>query len=80
MSRANLRDELFAQQNRLVERVLQTAGRKSDPVAAWQQANAERVAVVQSMLKEMKLQDQMDYPTIAVAVRSLGQLVDDTAT
>jgi glutamate dehydrogenase len=80
MSRANLRDELFAQQNRLVERVLQAEGRKSDPVAAWHQANAERVAVVQSMLRQMQQQDEMDYPTIAVAVRSLGQLVDDTAT
>ena len=80
MSRANLRDELFAQQNRLVERVLQAEGRKSDPVAAWHKANVERVAVVQSMLEQMKKQDEMDYATIAVAVRSLGQLVDDTAT
>jgi glutamate dehydrogenase len=80
MSRANLRDELFAQQNRLVERVLQAEGRKSDPVAAWHKANADRVALVQSMLKQMKQQEEMDYPTIAVAVRSLGQLVDDTAT
>jgi hypothetical protein len=38
------------------------------------------VQVVQKMLTHMKNHVEMDYPTIAVAVRSLGQLVDDTAT
>ena len=80
MSRSNLRDELFTQQNRLVERVLQGEGRKRDPVTAWHEANQERVQVVQKMLTHMKNHVEMDYPTIAVAVRSLGQLVDDTAT
>ena len=80
MSRSNLRDELFAQQNRLVERVLQSAGRKRDPVAAWHEDNRQRVENVQKMLQHMKNHVEMDYPTIAVAVRSLGQLADDTAT
>jgi hypothetical protein len=31
------------------------------------------------MLADMRNQAEMDYPTIAVAVRSLGQLADDTA-
>jgi glutamate dehydrogenase len=79
MSRANLRDELFTQQNRLVERVLQSGGRKRDPVTAWSEANAERLATMQKMLSHMKNHVEMDYPTIAVAVRSLGQLVDDSA-
>jgi glutamate dehydrogenase len=79
MSRANLRDELFTQQNRLVERVLKADGRKRDPVAAWMACHSERVASVQKMLNHMKNHVEMDYPTIAVAVRSLGQLADDTA-
>jgi glutamate dehydrogenase len=79
MSRSNLRDELFGQQNRLVERVLQDGGRKRDPVAAWHAANRDRVQTVQKMLTHMKNHVEMDYPTIAVAVRSLGQLVDDAA-
>ncbi|MCU0988063.1 MAG: NAD-glutamate dehydrogenase [Xanthomonadales bacterium] len=79
MSRANLRDELFMHQNRLVERVLQSGGRKRDPVAVWAEANAERVAGMQKMLNHMKNHVEMDYPTIAVAVRSLGQLADDAA-
>jgi len=80
MSRANLRDDLFSQHNRLVECVLQAAGRKQDPVAAWISGNQERVRSVQKMLGEMRKQATMDYPTIAVAVRALGQLADDTAS
>ncbi|MCW8871733.1 MAG: NAD-glutamate dehydrogenase [Xanthomonadales bacterium] len=79
ISRANLRDELYAQQNRLVERVLQTEGRKRNPVAAWVDANAERVGIAQKMLKQIQQEADADYATIAVAVRSLGQLADDTA-
>jgi glutamate dehydrogenase len=79
MSRANLRDELFTAQNRLVESVLQSGGRKRDPVAAWAEAHAERVASMQKMLNHMKNSVEMDYPTIAVAVRSLGHLVDEAA-
>jgi glutamate dehydrogenase len=79
MSRANLRDELFSQHNRLVERVLQADGRKRDPVAAWTETHAERVGQVQKMLADMRNQSEMDYPILAVAVRALGQLADDTA-
>jgi glutamate dehydrogenase len=79
MSRTNLRDELFSQHNRLVERVLQADGRKRDPVAAWMETHGDRVRQVQKMLTDMRNQAEMDYPTIAVAVRSLGQLADDTA-
>jgi glutamate dehydrogenase len=79
MSRANLRDELFTQHNRLVERVLQADGRKRDPVGAWIADNAEQVGLVQKMLRDMRDLAEMDYPTIAVAVRALGQLADDTA-
>ncbi len=79
MSRANLRDELFTHHNSLVERVLQSAGRKRDPVLAWLEANQQLVSGVSKMLAEMKNLDEMDYPTISVAIRSLGQLVDDTA-
>jgi glutamate dehydrogenase len=79
MSRSNLRDELFGQHNRLVERVLQADGRKRDPVGAWLTTNDLRVRAVQKMLADMRSQGEMDYPTIAVAVRALGQLADETA-
>ena len=80
MSRANLRDELFSQHNRLVESVLKAEGRKQDPVAAWVAANEQQVRSVQKMLSEMRKQATMDYPTIAVAVRSLQELADVTAS
>ena len=78
ISRANLRDELFTQHNRLVECVLQVGGRKRDPLAAWQSVHSERVGVVQEMLRQMRTEGQMDYAMLAVAVRSLAQLADDT--
>jgi glutamate dehydrogenase len=78
MSRANLRDELFSQHNRLVECVLQADGRKQDPVTAWIAGNEQRVRSVQKMLSEMRKQTRMDYPTIAVAVRALQQLADES--
>jgi glutamate dehydrogenase len=78
ISRANLRDELFTQHNRLVECVLQVGGRKRDPLAAWQSVHSERVGVVQEMLRQMRTEGQMDYAMLAVAVRSLAQLAEDT--
>jgi glutamate dehydrogenase len=78
ISRANLRDELFTQHNRLVECVLQVGGRKRDPLAAWQSAHSERVGAVQGMLRQMVNQGGMDYATLAVAVRALAQLADET--
>jgi len=80
ISRANLRDELFTQHNRLVECVLQAAGRKRDPLGVWEGAHAERIAAVQKIIRQMKNEGEMDYATLAVAVRSLAQLADDTAT
>jgi glutamate dehydrogenase len=80
ISRANLRGELFTQHNRLVECVLQTAGRKRNPLAAWMDQHAERIDVVHRVLRKMKNEGAMDYATISVAVRSLAQLADDTAS
>jgi len=77
-ARANLRDELFAQQNLLVERVLLASGQEGDAVAAWMEANEHSVKRVVDMMHDMKNHADMDYATIAVAVRSLAQLVNDT--
>jgi glutamate dehydrogenase len=77
MSRANLRDELATHHNRLVERVLAECGRKKDPAAAWLQAHGKRAEEVSTMLSRMRKQAEMDYATLSVAVRALGQLADD---
>ena len=79
MSRANLRDELFAHHNAIVEHVLQAHGRKKDPVGAWAQERGAEVDRLSRMLAAMKKQAEMDYATLAVAVRALGQLNGDAA-
>ena len=78
-ARANLRDELFTQHNHLVERILQAAGDDRDPVAAWIDANRSCVQRPMDMMNDMRNHADMDYATIAVAVRSLAQLVNETA-
>jgi len=79
ISRANLRDGLFSTHNHLVERVLQSEGRKKDPVGAWLEANQDETKPVLEMLNDMKKGAKMDYPTLSVAVRALDQLVAKTA-
>jgi len=78
-ARANLRDELFTQHNHLVERILQAAGDEPDPVAAWIDANRSCVQRPMDMMHDMRNHAEMDYATVAVAVRSLAQLVNETA-
>jgi len=78
-ARTNLRDELFTQHNHLVERILQAAGDERDPVAAWIDANRSCVQRPMDMMHDMRNLAEMDYATIAVAVRSLAQLVNETA-
>jgi len=78
-ARANLRDELLTQHNHLVERILQAAGDERDPVAEWIDANRSFVQRPMDMMNDMRSHADMDYATIAVAVRSLAQLVNETA-
>jgi glutamate dehydrogenase len=78
-ARANLRDELFTQQNLLVERVLQASGNEADPVSAWINANEQSIKRVVDMMHDMKNHTDMDYAIITVAVRSLARLVNETA-
>ncbi len=74
LSRAGLRDELFTQHNRLVECVLRSAGRKRDPVGAWLTEHEEAVRALAKMLTNMKEHGEMDYATLSVAIRALGEL------
>lgn len=75
--RANLRDELILQQNRLVERILREDGRKKDPLGAWSVRHADAMNRTVSMIAGMKKQAEMDYATVSVAVRALARLADD---
>jgi len=79
IARANLRDELFSVHNHLVERVLKSDGRKKEPVVSWMESNQDALKPVRHMLNEMKKSTQLDYPVVSVAVRTLEQLVKETA-
>ena len=63
----------------MVESVLTGHGRKKDPVASWIESRGARVPEISTMLAQMRSQGEMDYATIAVALRALGQLADDTS-
>jgi glutamate dehydrogenase len=78
-ARGNLRNELLRHHNSLVGRVLKSSGRSKDPVSSWIEANEEAVGSVRDMLQDMRNLPSMDYATLAVAIRSLQQLIDGTA-
>jgi glutamate dehydrogenase len=78
-ARTYLRDELFTQHNHLVVCILQAVEDESDPVADWIDANRRFVQKPMDMVSDMRLHAEMDYATTAVAVRSLAQLVNETA-
>jgi len=74
IARSNLRDQLFSTHNDLVEWVLQSEGRKKDPVAAWTEAHQDAIKPILSMLNDMKKTATMDYASLSVAVRALEHL------
>jgi glutamate dehydrogenase len=81
-ARGILRDELFAHHRKLVDRILDVAGRfkraQSDPVAFWIQRHEVDVRRVVEMTQEMRNLARMDYATLSVAVRSLGHMLSAT--
>jgi len=77
-ARGNLRSELLSHHNSLVDRVLETGGKARDPVASWIEKNEKEVHRVMDMLHDMRSLPAMDYATLAVAVRSLAQLIEMT--
>jgi glutamate dehydrogenase len=78
-ARALLRDELFAQQNRLVEMVLRRSGKRQDAIKQWLAKYRQEVNRLVRVMSEMAHLPAMDYATVSVAIRALGQLVEVTA-
>jgi glutamate dehydrogenase len=75
LARANLRDELFSIQNILVETCFGRRKARRCPYALDQgpPAGNEKVS---SMLNDMFNLPAMDYATVSVAVRALGNMFD----
>jgi len=78
-ARGNLRDELFNYHRQLAERVLSEAGDQADPVKAWFQRYQAEVSRVSVMLEEMRNTGAADYPSMQVAIKGLGQLLNATS-
>lgn len=78
-ARGNLRDELFNYHRQLAERVLSEAGDQDDPVKAWFQRYKAEVSRVSVMLEEMRNTGAADYPSMQVAIKGLGQLLNATS-
>ena len=78
-ARGVMRDRLFTQHRALTAQVLSGSEREaSDPVAAWLEANRASLAYTLNMFDEMR-STKMDYATMSVAIRRLGQLVQSGA-
>jgi len=77
-ARGNLRDELYAQHRSLAGRALENFPHDKDPAYSWVQAHADEVEKVSLMMKDMQNLPSMDYATVSVAVRALGQLLKAT--
>jgi glutamate dehydrogenase len=75
-ARGVLRDELFAQRRTLAANLLsQPATPGMSRVQAYVASGDPVLANTMAMFSELRTQQSVDYPTISVAVRRLGQLV-----
>ncbi len=77
-ARGNLRDELYSHHREMVNRVLDASNGEADPVAEWIEMHHLDVNRVIEMMQDMRNLANMDYATLSVAVRSLGQLLSAT--
>ena len=77
-ARGNLRDELYSHHRKLAGRVLDAHSGEKNPVGSWVGLHANDVKRISDMVNDMQDQKLMDYATVSVAVRSLGQLLQAT--
>jgi glutamate dehydrogenase len=80
LARANLRDELYSIQNILVESVLREEGKRADAHVRWMKAHRGQTEKVCGMLNDMINLPAMDYATVAVAIRALGNMLKSNGT
>ncbi len=86
-ARGSLRDELVQQQRALAAQVLERSGddaaginNGSAQVARWLERDEPSLRFTRDMLKDLCTQVQLDYPTVSVVLRRLGQLVQSGAS
>jgi glutamate dehydrogenase len=76
LARANLRDELYSVQNVLVESVLREEGKRADAHVRWMKNHSQETEKVSGLLNDMHNLPAMDYATVSVAIRALGNMLN----
>ncbi len=86
-ARGSLRDELVQQQRALAAQVLERGGESAAAgtdggvqVAQWLDRDDPSLRFTREMLKDLSGQVHLDYPTVSVVLRRLGQLVQSGTT
>jgi len=75
VARGVLREELAAQQRKLVDQVLAMPGANAEAkVKHWVERDDASLRFTMAMLNELAAQKALDYPTASVAVQRLSQL------
>jgi NAD-specific glutamate dehydrogenase len=69
-----MRDRLFVQHRALTGQVLSASDNAEDAVERWMDDHRSSLAYTLNMFDEMR-SIKMDYATMSVAIRRLGQLV-----
>jgi len=75
-ARAILRDELFSNHNQLMDSILRESGRRNDALNVWMIKHELRLKPVINFMSEMLELPEMDFATLSVAVRNLGQILE----
>ena len=79
-ARGGLRDDLSNSHAQLTSLLLQRYGNKKseEALAQWNQEFDQKVKNVKDMMTSIRVEKQIDYPTIMVAINSLSHLVAAT--
>jgi len=79
MARGNLRDEFYESRRKLAANFLRQRSRHS-PVELfhkWVEKHAEHIGKYDTILREMKLREDLDFATLSVAAQELRKLIAD---
>ncbi len=80
-ARGGLRDDLSEYHAQLTSSLLKRYGKKQDSektLVQWNQEFGQKVKNVKDMMSSIKVEKQIDYPTIMVAINTLSHLVAAT--
>ncbi|MEM1080708.1 MAG: NAD-glutamate dehydrogenase domain-containing protein, partial [Pseudomonadota bacterium] len=77
-ARGHLRDQLFNDHRELTRRILTEHRDHELPIEAWFSTHANQVERARNMLEEMRAISTIDFATMQVAVKGIGQLLKST--